>query len=170
MRSLSGIGLGINLTCEIINLKINPLLKTCRTQHRHRRRHVTPLDRVLNLIWYLFIHVTESLGFIASTSGHVAMCFRCVLHTWCVAGFGGWVDVPLECWSGMRTRNIHSPTNQRGDDAFETAVGKVSARSIQIRVVYVCTGILLKVILNCFQNNAPTKIDQSDSDSPRRRL
>ena len=51
------------------------------------------------------------------------------------------------------TKNIF-PTNQKGYDTFETTVGKLSARRIQICFDYFCLGIILKVILNNFQNNA----------------
>ena len=47
-----------------------------------------------------------------------------------------------------------SPANQKGDDTFKTTVGKLSARRIRIFRVYLCLGIILKVILNKFQNNA----------------
>ena len=39
-------------------------------------------------------------------------------------------------------------------DTFETTVGKLSTRRIQICPVYFCLGVILKVILNNFQNNA----------------
>ena len=51
-------------------------------------------------------------------------------------------------------RNINLPTNQKGYDTFETTVGKLSARRIQIYPGYFCLGIISKVILNNFQNNA----------------
>ena len=35
-------------------------------------------------------------------------------------------------------------------------------------MIYFCLSNILKVVLNNFQNNAQTKIDRSDSDSPRR--
>ena len=62
--------------------------------------------------------------------------------------------VQLDCRSGIRTRNIHVPTNQKGYDNSETAVGKLSARRIQICWAHFCLGIILKVILNTFQNDA----------------
>ena len=71
----------------------------------------------------------------------------------------------LDCRLATRTQNINLPTNQ-----FETTVGKLSARRIQIWVIYYCKGIILKVILNTFQKNAQTTIDQSYSDSPPRIL
>ena len=60
----------------------------------------------------------------------------------------------LDCRSSGRTRKINLPTNQKGYDTFETTVGKLSARRIQIYPDYFCLGIILKVILNNFQNNA----------------
>ena len=62
--------------------------------------------------------------------------------------------VQLDCRSSGRTRIINLPTNQKGYNTFETTVGKLSARRIQFFPVYFCLGILLKVILNNFQNNA----------------
>ena len=59
----------------------------------------------------------------------------------------------LDCWSATRTRMINLPTNQKGYGTFETTVGKLSERRIQIFPVYFCLGIILKVILNNFQNN-----------------
>ena len=58
----------------------------------------------------------------------------------------------LSSW--RRTRIINLPKNQKGYDTFETTVGKLSARRIQIFPDYFCLGIILKVILNNFQNNA----------------
>ena len=49
---------------------------------------------------------------------------------------------------------INLPANQKGCDTFETTVGKLSARRIQICFDYFCLGSILKVILNNFQNNA----------------
>ena len=60
--------------------------------------------------------------------------------------------------------------NQKDCDTFETTVGKLSARRIQIYFDYFCLGIILKVILNNFQNNALTKIVKADLDSPRQIL
>ena len=51
------------------------------------------------------------------------------------------------------TKN-NSPANQKGYDTFETTVGKLSARRIQICFDYFCLGIILEVILNNFQNIA----------------
>ena len=59
----------------------------------------------------------------------------------------------LDCRSVRRTRIINLPENQKGYDTFETTVGKLSARRIQIYPDYFCLGIILKVILNNFQNN-----------------
>ena len=39
-------------------------------------------------------------------------------------------------------------------NTFETTVGKLLARRIQIFRVYFCLDIILKVVLNNFQNNA----------------
>ena len=60
----------------------------------------------------------------------------------------------LDCQSARRTQKINLPTNQKGYDTFETTVGKISARRIQIFPDYFCLGVILKVILNNFQNNA----------------
>ena len=60
----------------------------------------------------------------------------------------------LDCFSWRRTRMINLPMNQNGYDTFETTVGKLSARRIQIYPVHFCLGNCLKVILNNFQNNA----------------
>ena len=62
--------------------------------------------------------------------------------------------IQLDCRSCGHTQIINLPTNQKGYDSFETTVGKLSARRIQICFVYFCLGIILKVILNNFQNNA----------------
>ena len=64
------------------------------------------------------------------------------------------IQLQLDCWSATRTRTINLPTNQKSCDTFETTVGKLSARRIQIFPLYFCLGIILKVILNNFQNNA----------------
>ena len=76
--------------------------------------------------------------------------------------------IQLDCWSSGRTRKIYLARNQKGYDNSKTTVGKLLARRIQIWVVYFCLGNILKVILNNFQNNAQTKFDRSDSDSPHR--
>ena len=78
------------------------------------------------------------------------------------------IQIQLDCRSARRTRIINLPTNQTSYDTFETIVGKLSARRIQNFPGYICLGNILKVLLNNFQNNAQTKIDRSDSDSPRR--
>ena len=69
-----------------------------------------------------------------------------------------WVYMPkylqLDCFFCGRTRIINLHTNQKGYDTFETTVGKLSARRIQIFPGYFCLGIILKVMLNNFQNNA----------------
>ena len=46
--------------------------------------------------------------------------------------------IQLDCWSATRTQIINLPTNQKGYDTFETTVGKLSARRIQICFVYFC--------------------------------
>ena len=58
--------------------------------------------------------------------------------------------------SSLRSRwqKINLPTNQKGYDTFETSVGKLSRRRIQICFDYFCLGIILKVILNHSQNDA----------------
>ena len=65
-----------------------------------------------------------------------------------------WKELQLDCQCFGRTRIINLPTNQKGYDTFETTVGKLSARRIQIFPGYFCLGIILKVIVNNFQNNA----------------
>ena len=62
--------------------------------------------------------------------------------------------VQLDYRSCGRTRIINLATNQKGYGTFETTVGKLSARRIRFCPVYFCLGIILKVILNNFQNNA----------------
>ena len=64
------------------------------------------------------------------------------------------MELQLDCWSATRTQIINLPTNQKGYDTFETTAGKLSARRIQIYPDYFCLGIIFKVILNTFQNNA----------------
>ena len=76
--------------------------------------------------------------------------------------------IQLDCRSFGRTQIFNLPTSQKGYDTFETTIGKLSARRIQIFWAYFCLGNILKVILNIFRNNAQTKKDRSDSDSPRR--
>ena len=51
-------------------------------------------------------------------------------------------------------QNINLSANQQGYNTFETTVGKLSARRIQIFPVQFCLGIILKVIQYNFQNNA----------------
>ena len=65
-----------------------------------------------------------------------------------------WDSLQLDCRSATLTRKINLPTNQKGYDTFETTVGKLLARRIQIYPDYVCLDIILNVILNNFQNNA----------------
>ena len=60
----------------------------------------------------------------------------------------------LDWNSNTSRRKINLPANQKGYDTFETTVGKLSVRRIQIYPDYFCLGIILKVILNNFQNNA----------------
>ena len=74
--------------------------------------------------------------------------FSSLLNT--ISGTG----LQLDCFSWRRTRIINLPANQKGYDTFETTVGKLSTRRIQIYPDYFCLGIILKVILNNFQNNA----------------
>ena len=61
-------------------------------------------------------------------------------------------QVQLDCRSPRRTRKINLPTNKKGYDNSETVVEKLLARRIQIYPEYLCLGIILKVILNNFQN------------------
>ena len=63
-------------------------------------------------------------------------------------------DLQLDWASEIRTQKINSSTNQKGYDNSETTVRKLLARRIQICPVYFCSGTILKVILNNFQNNA----------------
>ena len=51
-------------------------------------------------------------------------------------------------------RKNNLPTNQKRYNTFEITVGKLSARRIQVCPDYFCLGIILKVMLNNFQNNA----------------
>ena len=60
--------------------------------------------------------------------------------------------------------------NQKGYDTFETTVGKLSARRIQIFRGYFCLGIILEVILKKEVKMTFTKIDRTESDPPRREL
>ena len=60
----------------------------------------------------------------------------------------------LECQSGIRTHKINLLTNQKGYGTFETTIGWLSEKRIQIYPDYFCLGNILKVILNNFQNNA----------------
>ena len=60
----------------------------------------------------------------------------------------------LDCRSATHTRKINLPTNQKGYDTFDTSIGKLLARRIQIYSDYFCLSIIVKVILNNFQNNA----------------
>ena len=59
----------------------------------------------------------------------------------------GWnALIQLDCLCVTSRQNINLPANQKGYDTFETSVGKLSARRIQICRVYFCLGIILKVI------------------------
>ena len=78
-----------------------------------------------------------------------------------------WQCLQLDCQSARRTQNINLPENQKNYDNSETTVGKLSMRRIQIYPDYFCLGIILKVILNNFQNNAETKILRAESNTPR---
>ena len=62
--------------------------------------------------------------------------------------------VQLDCFSCGRTQIINLPENQKGYETFETTFGKLSARRIRFCPVHFCVGIILKVTLNNFQNNA----------------
>ena len=46
------------------------------------------------------------------------------------------IRLHLDCFSWRRTRIINLPANQKGYDTFETTVGKLSARRIQIYRVF----------------------------------
>ena len=50
-------------------------------------------------------------------------------------------------------KKMNLPANQKGYDNSKTTVGKLSARGIRFCPVHFCLGIILKVILNNFQNN-----------------
>ena len=50
------------------------------------------------------------------------------------------------------------PVTQKGYDTFETTVGKLSARRIQIFRDYFCSGVILKVIQHNFQKQCLNKI------------
>ena len=62
--------------------------------------------------------------------------------------------IKLDWTSNSNRQKINLPTNQEGCDKSETMDEKLSARRIQICRIYFCLGIILKVILNNFQNNA----------------
>ena len=64
------------------------------------------------------------------------------------------MTLQLDWTSNTSRQKINLPTNQKGYDKSETTDEKLSARRIQICRVYFCLGIILKVILNNFQNNA----------------
>ena len=57
--------------------------------------------------------------------------------------------------------------NQKGYDESETTNGKLLTRRIQIHMVYFCVTHFDLVYQNNFPNNAQTKIDHTDLDSPR---
>ena len=44
----------------------------------------------------------------------------------------GKIEIQLDCRSATHTQKNNLPTNQKGYDTFETTVGKLSARKIQI--------------------------------------
>ena len=60
------------------------------------------------------------------------------------------------------------PTNQKGFENSDTNVEKLSVRRIQNCRVFFSVIIFDLLIFKTSENMAPTKIDQSDSDSPRR--
>ena len=64
------------------------------------------------------------------------------------------VTLQLDWTSNTSRQKINLPADQKGYDTSETTVGKLSARKIQICFDYFIFGIILKVILNNFQNNA----------------
>ena len=66
----------------------------------------------------------------------------------------GETEVQLDWTSNTSRQKNNLPTNQKGYGTCETTVEKLSARKIQICGDYFCLGIILKVILNNFQNNA----------------
>ena len=116
------------------------------------------------LIEYIYLQMTHLIYLIGGPNPDLFDQDRCqFIYFWSsafveqhISGidcFDG-IDLQLDCWSATRTRIINLPTNQKGYDTFETTVGKLSARRIRFCPVYFCLGIILKVILNNFQNNA----------------
>ena len=76
----------------------------------------------------------------------------------------------LDWTSNTSRQKINFPTNRKGYDNSETTVGKLSAGRIQICLVQFYKSHFWPLFQNNFPNNAQTKIDQSDLDSPRRIL
>ena len=60
------------------------------------------------------------------------------------------------------------PTIRGTSEGPETSELEHSMRQIQFCLDYFCLGIILKVIQYNFQNNAQTKQNRIDLDSPRR--
>ena len=67
--------------------------------------------------------------------------------------------------SDTHTHKIDLPVNRKGDDTFETTVGKLSARRIQIWLVYFSVTIFDLLTFKTSENRVPTKIDLADLDS-----
>ena len=66
-----------------------------------------------------------------------------------------WFPTHTYSWiADQRDAHKKMPTNQKGYGTFETTVVKLLARRIQVYPDYFCLGIILKIILNNFQNNA----------------
>ena len=63
-----------------------------------------------------------------------------------------------------------SYTHTHTSEGSETSELEYSTRRIRFCLVYFCLGIISKVIQYNFQNNAYTKIDRKDLDSPRGEL
>ena len=111
---------------------------------------------ILLVVWYSpRLFYTDSLPqhiFPLSILMKVSMYERLTIKKW----------LQLNRQSVRLTRKINLASNQKGYDNSETTIGILSARRIQIWVVYFCLDNILKVILNNFQNKAQTKIDRSE--------
>ena len=73
-----------------------------------------------------------------------------MVYIYAISSTYSWIGRPIS----TSRQKINLPKNQKEYDTLETTVGKLSARRIQICFDYFCLGIILKVILNNFQNNA----------------
>ena len=68
------------------------------------------------------------------------------------------MHLQLDCSSNMNTRKINSRTNQNDYGNFETTVGKLSARRIQISWANFCLVHFDLFFQNNFSNDARTKL------------